>query len=504
MLILSLDRGRRVSRASTWPLRAWPAVRAGAVAAAAALAACALPACRCAGAGSDAATAGDAAGNDAAAAATDAATPPGDAGPPCTTLLVEPVSAASVLAPPGGAVPAAGAPFDVAATGVSVVRVSDAADPGATSSDYTNGYSRWSPASWDGSYVVAFGTDGLSVVYRLSDRTIVRALDVGEPNELQWDRSGAPGGATRLYYRTGAQLRRVDVLSGADALVHDFTADFPGALAVLNGVEGAPSNDMSTWAFQVCAGMDSGGQCLGLMDIVSYDLGADALIARLSDTQPAIPTPNFVDVSPSGARVLVGSCKVDSTTPEPWNGPWAWSPDFSARVRAGTNCDHSGWAWGAAGEEYYVTYDSCGAGNDEVTPTCDYIMAVNVADPAGWDARIGVLYQGDLGWGNSTHFGRVYEPSVAGWAFVSTYTDSETNWGANQLFFLELVPEALGPRVLRVAPSMDAYVDYWSEGFASLDFAAGHVYWGANWNGAAELELYRATLCDAWWEAAAR
>jgi hypothetical protein len=58
--------------------------------------------------------------------------------------------------------------------------------------------------------------------------------------------------------------------------------------------------------------------------------------------------------------------------------------------------------------------------------------------------------------------------------------------------------------VWRVAPTFNDYQDYWSEAFASLDFQAQHAYWGANWDGANNLELYQATLCDRWWEALAR
>jgi hypothetical protein len=423
-----------------------------------------------------------------------------DAGPVCGQLLVDTVDSPTAVATPGGPVPAAGVGFVIAETGLEVMRISDAGDPGATSAEYTNGYSRWSPANLTGEYVTAFGTDGESVVYRLADRTIVRALDVGEPNELHWDSSGQPGTATTLYYRVGAELRRMDVLVGAEELVHDFTADEPTAQAAINGVEGAPSRDMRYWAFQLCSGMSGGGQCTGLLDIVVYDLQSDTLAGRLTDVEPTIPTPNFVDMAPSGSRIVVGSCKENGSTPAPWNGPYAWSRNFSTRVRLGTNCTHSGWAWGAGGEELYVSFDSCGAANEEITPTCDYLMAVDVNDAAGWDNRFGILYQGDLGWGASNHLGRIYDATVRGWLFMSTYGSGGAGWD-HQLVFVELVPESAGPRIWRVAPTMTSDDGYWTESFASVDFAAGHVYWGANWDGAGNLELYRATLCDRWWEA---
>ncbi len=146
---------------------------------------------------------------------------------------------------------------------------------------------------------------------------------------------------------------------------------------------------------------------------------------RFVENLDFIPTPNFVDISPSGSRIVVGPCKEDASTPEPWNGPWAWRLDFSTRVRLGmgTNCTHSG--WGAGGEEYYISQDSCGLHNEEITRTCDTLMAVDVNDPDGWENRISILHMGDhLGWGNGMHVGRVYDPTAAGFALVSTYTDS--------------------------------------------------------------------------------
>lgn len=441
---------------------------------------------------------GDAGPRDGAPPAPDAHT--GDGGVPCQGRLLDTVGSPTTVPSPGGAEPAAGAPFVIPETGVQVVRISDAADPQATASDYTNGYSRFSPANITGEYVTAFGSDGRSVIYRLSDRTIVRVLDVGEPNELHWDASGAAGSQTRIYYRTGAVLHRVDVLTGTDDVVHDFAVEYPGAQVAINGVEGAPSLDMRYWAFQICGGMTGGGQCTGLQDIVVYDLQTDAVVGRLSDQESSIPTPNFVDMSPSGARIVVGSCKENGSTPEPWNGPYAWSRDFTSRVRLGTNCTHSGWAWGLGGEELYVSADSCGASNEEITRTCDHLMAVDVNDPQGWDGRVGILPQADLGWGNGVHIGRIYDDRVRGWFFVSTYGDGGNAW-THQLFMVEILPAASGPRIWRIAPTIMADGGYWTEAFASLDFAAQHVYWGSNWDGSANLELYQARLCDGWWAA---
>lgn len=407
----------------------------------------------------------------------------------CDDLLVEPAVSPSTIEPVDGPLPVAGVPFGVPQTGVSVVRLTDP-----PSAAYTNGYSRWTPANRTGEYVLAFDDQGGAAVNRLADRTVVRQLAVGEPNELQWDSSGAAD--TTVYYRDGAALRKIDVLSGDDQLVHDFTAEFPSAKVAANGVEGAPSTDFRTWAFQICRGQTDDGQCTGLLDIVSYDLQSDTIVGRMSDVYPALHTPNYVDVAPSGSKVVVGTCKETGDAAAPWDGPTAFDLDFTHPVRLDTNCDHSGWGWGRGGEQLFVTTDACGADNEEVTRTCDWTMAVDVDDPDGWEHRTAILYMGDVGWDVGTHFGRVYDPAVAGWTLVSTYGGS--GWAADQLFLLELAED---PRLIRLGSTQNAHQDYWSEAFASLDLAAQHVYWGANWGGDEPLSLYQATLCTGWWEA---
>ena len=418
----------------------------------------------------------------------------GGIGVPCSNLLVEDVASASTIPSAGGPVPAAGEPFTISQTGMLVTRISDIDDLGASADSYTNGYSRWSPANLSGTHVIAFGNNGQADVYDLVSRQIVYHLDVGEPNELHWDASGVSGTEQTLFYRDGAELHRVDIQADSDTLVHDFTSEYPSAGAVLNGVEGAPSNNMQYWAFQVCEGMTGGGQCTGIIDVIVYDMNSDAIVGRLSDHANSIPTPNFVDMSPSGSKILVGTC---AGNPAPFNGMYVWSRDFGTYMRVNTNCAHSGWAWGMGGEELLVAPDPCGANNDEPTFSCDYIMTVDVNDSAGWENRTPVLYSGDLGWGNGVHIGRIYDSSVRGWFFLSTYSSGAAAWGTNQLMFVETQAD---PRLWRVSPTLNAYEGYWSEAFASLDFQALHVYWGANWGGQNNLELYQARLCDSWWD----
>jgi len=51
-----------------------------------------------------------------------------------------------------------------------------------------------------------------------------------------------------------------------------------------------------------------------------YDMQQDNITARLPDHYDTFPTPNFVDISPSGKKVILGTCKESGDAQEPWNG----------------------------------------------------------------------------------------------------------------------------------------------------------------------------------------
>jgi len=404
----------------------------------------------------------------------------------------------AIIPQPTSAQLAPGASLVIPETGVTVRRISNLQDPGVNESQFTNGYSRWSAENVTGEYATAFGASH-AVIYKLSDRSVVRVLDVTEPNELHWDTSEAAGTQTRIYYRTGAQLRRVDALTGTDALVHDFHVDVPAAGVAMNAVEGAPSRDARTWIFMLCASMDSGGGCVNLVDVVTYDQQADAIVGRLSSVS-AMPTPppNFVDVAPNGDRVVLSTNAGQGGI---FEGPHAFDLHFANATRVGNTSTHSGWAWGLGGQQLFISQDDCsGETTTAERRTCDYVIAVDVNAATGWDQRVGVISNADVGWGIGWHFGRLYKPDPRGWAFMATEGADNAHWAWNQLFFFELVDAAMTPRYVRVSPTINVHQGYWSEAFGSVSFRADAVYWGGNWNGTAPLELYRAQLCPRWWD----
>jgi hypothetical protein len=119
------------------------------------------------------------------------------------------------------------------------------------------------------------------------------------------------------------------------------------------------------------------------------------------------------------------------------------------------------------------------------------------------------------------HIASIRNPRLAGWACVSTYGEADGAWAYNQLFMIEIkpsapagdkfpnlgkVPEAQRPRIWRLAHTQNRYGKhdsdnaYFTEAFASIAHDGTGIYWGANWMGADNLEVYRLELPADWAE----
>jgi hypothetical protein len=93
---------------------------------------------------------------------------------------------------------------------------------------------------------------------------------------------------------------------------------------------------------------------------------------------------------------------------------------------------------------------------------------------------------------------------------MSTYSleRAAERWAANQLMLVELAPAASRPRIVRLGSTENRFLSgtkgnvYFTEAFASMGQvgtpAGAAVYWGANWDGADNLELYELRLPAGW------
>src|SRR5690606_14665741 len=106
--------------------------------------------------------------------------------------------------------------------------------------------------------------------------------------------------------------------------------------------------------------------------------------------------------------------------------------------------------------------------------------------------------------GAGQHPASQYNPARRGWIAIATYSryGPADFWAANQIYLLEITEDR--PRIVRLSPTFTDYwkgdktASYYGESFASFNPAGDRIYWGTNWLGQDNLELYRLELPEDW------
>lgn len=479
---------------------------------------------------------------------------------PVVKALVQDTRAIAI---PGsaGSYPGKGSSLLDPVTGFRVTRVADKSEltgdfGGYKSALSTIVYSRYTPSNTTGEFVLVHGDNSTSAwVYRVADNKLMTVLKIrptaspqssvrslGEFNELRWDYSGAY--PYRLYFvgrsipasqavageKPGMSFYYTDIdprtgLQSTPVVIRDFSRDFPSFTSgeIMNDVEGDSSNDSRYWAWQVMDTALAGGFLPTA--VFSYDKQFNVIMGSIqrsctgavapctvintpATATPYITRPNMVEMSPNGTRVVVHFDRAytglnEANTGTVADGPKAFLPNFSDPIRIGAAATHSGWAWGQNGEELYVSQNSRN----------DWIEAVNIASAAaakcvliadnsyGCGTKIYPYANLDGGsWSLGMHFGKVYDKSKKGWAFMNTYDATSTYWGRNQNLFIEINAYATrASKIVRLGSSYNAYYDYRSEGSGALDFAGSNVWATANWGFKdGRGDVFRVTLPSNW------
>ncbi len=168
-----------------------------------------------------------------------------------------------------------------------------------------------------------------------------------------------------------------------------------------------------------------------------------------------------------------------------FDGPHAWNLDFTQPVKVSVDETHSGWAWSADERELFVSQNNRN----------DWIEARDLEN----GTVLQCLFHGHFGWGNGWHFARMPK-TTPGWILLSTYrSGTNTDWGDNQLFMLEMKDQANHPRVWRLGPTHNQYDNYYAEGFAAMSQFGDRLWWGAKWPGQANIEACEMSLPANWW-----
>lgn len=342
----------------------------------------------------------------------------------------------------------------------------------------TNGYSKYSCVNATGEYALAFGTQsGISALIRLSDGQFMgwpqirlkdkRRNGLGETSAPRWDLSGRPGTELRLI--ADGMWSSQDFIVDIDPLKNTQTDIVRGKYKIQMDEHAEQS---ARWRpFSTSEGH------IHLLDLQTGEIHNTGLQSGGHDMSPSgewllhyKPRPNrFYRV----ADLLKGTTESSVVMPTPRHG-------------------HDGWAFDRNGREVYIAMDN----------TNDWYFAF---DPAT-GKRTNILHMKELGWKTNYHVARMINPAKKGWFLMATYSreDPAVSWAANQLMMIEIKPASEHPRMWRLGPTYVQYgggtkgKSYFTEAFASLDPTGNHVYWGCNWLGLDNLELYRMELPKEW------
>lgn len=405
--------------------------------------------------------------------------------------------------------PAAGSSVIQLETGVTIRRITDVALiktslsasfqnwDGHTTTGLTNGYSRFPCVSLDGKYAIAFGTTPLGVLIDLSNvkplGLIQSAKDstgkLGDLQETKW--SGDVNVPHLIGYCEGHTYWRQDPTlapSFSKALPNELTYGDFGA-PIMGTSDGDWDNSGQRIAEKVALSTD--GKVYGVRALNNGKLMPWTILgAGVPNQYPAMSV-NGVDISPSGQFV-----KVDN-----------YFFDFETGAYLRHNAPgHGGWAIGKAGSEWFVNQNT----------ETDWIEAFS---PATGET----LQLMRMGSWSGIHVASDKRGVMPGWALISVYKTTEADPLANDVFALELKSQKPGMvhpnyykatlaetaaaylkrwnntnepvQVIRICSLQHLYKanQYFTEGWAEI-CADGHIYWGGNWNGTDNLELYRAEL----------
>ncbi len=364
-----------------------------------------------------------------------------------------------------------------------------------------NGYSKYSCANVTGEYIIAYGVQpNINMLYRRDGRPVrrithqmndMRVLGLGEAYDVRWDLSGRPGTETDIIYRdpAGDALWRQNALTGRQQKIFNV----PGWVVAHEGH--ADQSTDARWRGvklerQFPFKGDLGTTLAQKLVLADLNNGKhyDFLHAINRNKEPN--TAWLFDISPSGKWFMVVEYgqgvvparfySIDSIVAGKPEGKFLPTISFG----------HDGWAFDRKGNEVFIYQDN----------KTDWFSAFNPA--SGENIRI--FNQAETGWKFNQHMGKFINPAKKGWLVMSSYGEDDASWSHNQLFLVEIRPNEEHPRLIRLAHTQNRWSArnkgewYFAETFANVDPSGNGIYWGSNWLGTDNLELYRLTLPEDW------
>jgi hypothetical protein len=384
--------------------------------------------------------------------------------------------------------PAPRAPFRDPVFGTCVVRATDrTTDPSSDdpSPGLKNEYSRVQSFNADGSGVLVYGIEGTWYLY---DTATLRPLaQLPLYSEPRWDASDP----NLIYHTDEMQLLAYDVQTGAQHVVHDFGADFPGQdlAAAWTRYEGSPSLDTRYWALMV-----EDEDWLPTAFLI-YDRQTDRVTIRDMRGVPGVEDDvDHVTTSPLGTYLLASfdrACEEGQLGDDAHPcGLMVYGRDLQQGRGLLRIVGHYDTALDTAGREVIVYQD---IDTDDISMLDLETGAVTPLWPIDFGhTPIGLHFSGCA-------FRR------PGWALVSTSSGghpTDFTWMDDQVFAVEL---RTGGRVVRLAHTHslvdeEQEHDYWAEPHASVNPDFTRVLFTTNWgrSGSGEVEMFLIELPPDW------
>ena len=349
-----------------------------------------------------------------------------------------------------------------------------------------NEYSRVQSFNADDTFLLVRSTEANWYVYDAHTLLVLARLPVD--NEPRWDAKDP----NRLYFHSEARLMALDLASGIQAIVHDYTLDFPeqDLYAAWTRYEGSPSIDSRYWGVMA---QDTDWRPVAFL---VYDMQVDQVVARreLRGWSAQELEIDSVTISPLGNYYLVYMDKYCGdqlgTETDPC-GLMVYDRDLKNGRSLLPVIGHSDLALDAQGREVLIFQD---IRKDDISLLDLETGKITPLQPIDFShSPIGFHFSG-----------QAY--NQPGWAIVSTYSgaDPSATWMDDNVFAIQLLP---GGRVVRLAHThsvVDEHQDhdYWAEPQASVNRDLTRVVFTSNWgrSGSEAVDMYMIVLPDAWLE----
>lgn len=392
-----------------------------------------------------------------------------------------------LLACSPAAKPARGTSCTDPTSGLTVTRLTDHVADGLPGYAVTE-YSRRQAFNSNNTLVMVVAGNGYWHLYNATTGAYVKKLvGPGGDAEPQWNPTN-PNKFWYVPYTGGLTLLEYDVTTDATTTVANFTGrlPWPGVAHIWTRSEGSPSKDARYWAFM------AENASYATLGIFTYDLQTNTILATL----PATERPDHVSMTPTGNFVEIewGFDQKQGGIPARKR---LYTRDLVDWTYIDCGYNHSDFALGANGHDYYIAVDTTSGGDPACSPANGYLFYRDLQ--AGFISHGYATARTDI---LPTYIGG----STRAWHISGRNLDAPGSFLFSTYFCIPGIsscPQAIDDRVIQIplttapvpkvlATMYNTYTTYWTEPHASFSRDGKKAVFNSNWGtpGEANMDVY--------------